>query len=106
MADEQRGFFRGLMDKLTGGSEEPAANEATSPASVPPTVGTLPREQNKPGMFERLKQGLSKTRESLVGRIDSLLFGKKQIDADTLTRIHRGGKLYIHRLAIRLFQFG
>jgi fused signal recognition particle receptor len=83
MADEQRGFFRGLMDKLSGSGEEPAVNVT----ALPETVGVPPREQNKPGMFERLKQGLSKTRESLVGRIDSLLFGKKQIDTDTLDEV-------------------
>ena len=41
----------------------------------------------KPGFFERLKRGLSKTSESLVGRIDALLLGRKQIDADTLEEL-------------------
>lgn len=36
-----------------------------------------------PGLFERLKHGLSKTRSGLTGRLDKLVFGKKQID-DTL----------------------
>ena len=38
---------------------------------------------NVSGLFERLKQGLSKTRSGLTGRLDKLVFGKKQID-DTL----------------------
>lgn len=41
----------------------------------------------KPGLFERLKQGLCKTSESLIGRIDTLLLGRKSIDADTLEEL-------------------
>lgn len=36
------------------------------------------------GFFERLKAGLKKSTDGLVGRIDTLLLGKKQIDADTI----------------------
>lgn len=32
------------------------------------------------GLIERLKQGLSKTRSGLAGKLDQLVFGKKQID--------------------------
>ena len=45
------------------------------------------KEEDKPGFFERLRSGLSKTHENLVGRIDTLLLGKKQIDADTLEEL-------------------
>jgi fused signal recognition particle receptor len=75
MAEEKKGFFRGLMEKITG--EVPA-----QPAAEP--VPAAPSEETKPGFFERLKRGLSRTHDSLVGRIDTLLLGKKQIDADTL----------------------
>ncbi len=61
----------GLFTKLFGGSDDEAA-ETT---------------EKKPGFFERLKRGLSKTSESLVGRIDALLLGKKKIDADTLEEL-------------------
>jgi fused signal recognition particle receptor len=43
--------------------------------------------ETRPGFFERLKKGLSKTHANLVGRIDSLILGKKQIDADTLEEL-------------------
>ncbi len=87
MSEEQRGFFRGLMDKLTGNEDQVGADEAVS-SEVTTDVGSVkPLEQNKPSLFERLKLGLSRTRESLVGRIDTLLFGKKQIDADTLEEL-------------------
>ncbi|WP_420488585.1 signal recognition particle-docking protein FtsY [Pelovirga terrestris] len=35
-------------------------------------------------LFERLKQGLSKTQSSLVGRVDSLLRGRTEIDEELL----------------------
>ncbi len=99
---EKKGFFRGLMDKLAG-SEQPLETVHPSGAQsgerdVPPvtesvpgtsTLTASPAVQEKPrlGFFERLKQGLSKTSESLVGRIDRLVLGRKQIDADTLEEL-------------------
>jgi fused signal recognition particle receptor len=38
-------------------------------------------------LFGRLKQGLQKTKDGLVGRIDVLLLGKKEVDADTLEEL-------------------
>ncbi len=77
MAEERKGFFRGLVEKMTGTS---------GPA---PEAGQTNEENEKahPGFFERLKSGLSKTHENLVGRIDALLLGKKKIDADTLEEL-------------------
>jgi fused signal recognition particle receptor len=66
--EEKKG---GLFAKLFGGTDEESTDTA----------------DKKPGFFERLKRGLSKTSESLVGRIDALLLGKKQIDADTLEEL-------------------
>ncbi|NIR14322.1 MAG: signal recognition particle-docking protein FtsY, partial [Desulfobacterales bacterium] len=46
------------------------------------------KEENKDGSFyERLRQGLSKTRSGLTGRLDQLIFGKKEIDADLLDEL-------------------
>lgn len=39
------------------------------------------------GFLERLKTGLARTKEGLVGRVDTLLRGKKEIDADTLEEL-------------------
>jgi fused signal recognition particle receptor len=76
MQDERRGFFKGLVDKIAG-------NEVRGDE-----VRNCPEEiEAKPGFFERLKRGLSKTHESIVGRIDTLLLGKKQIDAGTLEEL-------------------
>jgi fused signal recognition particle receptor len=73
MSDEKKGFFRGLVGKISGSNVSP--------------VEVLEADEeinDKPGFFERLKKGLSKTHETFIGRIDALLLGKKQIDADTL----------------------
>ncbi|HEY6839446.1 MAG TPA: signal recognition particle-docking protein FtsY, partial [Geobacteraceae bacterium] len=78
MAEEKKGFFRGLMDKITGEPEPSPTVESTSAATG---------EESKPGFFDRLKRGLAKTHESIVGRIDTLILGKKEIDADTLEEL-------------------
>ena len=38
--------------------------------------------EKKGSFFERLKEGLSKTRQSLVRNVDQALFGEKKIGAD------------------------
>ncbi|NVO00164.1 MAG: signal recognition particle-docking protein FtsY [Geobacteraceae bacterium] len=70
---ENRGFFGNLFSRIAGEGS----------ADVAPT------EQDKPktGFFDRLKKGLSKTSDALVGGIDRLLLGKKVIDADTLEEL-------------------
>ncbi|HKZ16931.1 MAG TPA: signal recognition particle-docking protein FtsY [Geobacteraceae bacterium] len=75
MSDEKKGFFRGIVSKIAGG--ETLAEKAQEPKD----------EGSKPGFFDRLKKGLSKTHQSIVGRIDTLLMGRKQIDADILEEI-------------------
>ncbi|MEI8356104.1 MAG: signal recognition particle-docking protein FtsY [Deltaproteobacteria bacterium] len=68
-----KGFFRGIVDKITGTE---AGNDGA--------LDERGKETAKPGFFERLKNGLSKTHETIVGKIDSLLLGKKKIDSATL----------------------
>jgi fused signal recognition particle receptor len=41
----------------------------------------------KKGFFKRLKEGLSKTHNNIVGRMDKLVFGKKKIDAELLEEL-------------------
>ena len=45
------------------------------------------KDPKKPGLFARLKQGLSRTRESFTAGLASLLLGKKVIDDDLLEEI-------------------
>lgn len=63
----------------------PAPVWAPAPVTQPNPAGT--EEAAKPNFFERLKRSLSKTHESIVGRMDALLLGKKQIDTDTLEEL-------------------
>jgi fused signal recognition particle receptor len=77
MSDEKKGFFKSFVDKFTG-------NQPLAPAD---NAVDSQEGQSKPGFFERLKRGLSKTHESLIGRIDALLLGKKKIDAETLEEL-------------------
>lgn len=46
--------------------------------------GTAERE---PNLFERLKQGIQKTRRGLIEHLDQVFAGKKQIDADLLEEL-------------------
>ena len=86
---DNKGFFHGLLGKRSGGDKVvnddinshvpqgiPAPQEPTiSAALVPPNP---PVEQSaKPGMLERLKLGLKKTRENLVDRLDTIMLGEK-----------------------------
>lgn len=79
MAEEKKGFFKGLLDKFIADTSAPEAEKAVNAEIV--------EAKEKAGFFDRLKQGLTKTHESIVGRIDSLLLGKKQLDADVLEEL-------------------
>jgi len=78
MTGERKGFLREGICRLVGrGAEAERVTER-------------PEDEGKgasPGFFERLKNGLSKTHDSLIGRIDRLVLGKKRIDADTLEEL-------------------
>lgn len=110
MADQEKtGFFRGLLNKFGMSSpdevpsEEAASSQAEQvtqtleetatpePPTDQPAESATPATQEKPkgvaSFFERLKQGLKKTTDGLVGRIDALVLGKKEIDADTLEEL-------------------
>ena len=92
---EKKGFFRGLIDKITGAepTEIPSVPPETPLPEAPPVLApaaeemTVQEKPGKSGFFERLKSGLKKTKDGLVGRIDALVLGKKTIDADTLEEL-------------------
>ena len=44
-------------------------------------------QEEKVGFFKRLKQGLSKTRSGLTGRLDRLFLGKREIDEELLDEL-------------------
>lgn len=87
----KKGFFGNLIGRISGGDASESVKDTVSDGQIQSASSAThsPSVQEKPraGFFERLKQGLSKTSESLVGRIDRLLLGKKEIDADTLEEL-------------------
>ncbi|MHC1697812.1 MAG: signal recognition particle-docking protein FtsY [Geobacteraceae bacterium] len=105
MSEEKKGFFKSFVDKFTGSASQSSVDDVAESQEKPAKPGFFERltagappvpadgvaesqeNQTKPGFFERLKKGLSKTHESLVGRIDALLLGKKKVDADTLEEL-------------------
>lgn len=88
MGEEKKGFFKGLWSKIAGAeSSEESPLPEQEPGMVAHPVQAEQPEERKPGLFDRLRQGLSKTRDSLVGKIDRLVLGKKEIDADTLEEL-------------------
>ncbi len=92
---EKKGFFKGLMDKISSAVTIPDVDiKATPPPALEPvekpmeaSAERLAEKPPVPGFFERLKQGLQKTKDGLIGRIDTLILGKKEIDADTLEEL-------------------
>ncbi len=77
--------------------EEPSAPPATLEPETPEVEEPEPATEegaaasepqapvaDGPGLFSRLRQGLSKTRQGFVQKIDRVLFGKKEVDAETL----------------------
>ncbi|MBI5584079.1 MAG: signal recognition particle-docking protein FtsY [Deltaproteobacteria bacterium] len=69
-----------------GVTEEETAVEY--PAKTGPVVpeNQAPKE-NRGGFYQRLKEKLIKTRETLVSRVDTLVLGKKEIDEDLLDEL-------------------
>ena len=61
---------------------EPAINKPA--VDEPKTPSPQPEPQTKPGLFSRLKSGLSKTGSSLTEGLGNLFLGAKQIDDDVL----------------------
>jgi len=96
---EKKSYFRGMMDKIVTVANMEVFPSSKKPATEPPfkegePTGE-PELQKKPvlnpfgvvDLFGKLKVGLQKTKEGLVGRIDTLLLGKKTIDADTFEEL-------------------
>ena len=99
---EKKSYFRGMMDKIVTvanmevfPSSKPAPEPPVQDGEATGELAGEPELQKKPilnpfgvvDLFGKLKLGLQKTKEGLVGRIDTLLLGKKTIDADTFEEL-------------------
>lgn len=75
---------------VTIATPEPvAATELTPPTIVPlePVKPTPPMLREKPNLFARLKQGLSKTSNTLTEGMETLVKGKKKVDDEVLEEL-------------------
>jgi fused signal recognition particle receptor len=77
-------------------SEEPVVEETVAePEEEPPGLAETQEpvevevapEEEKQGIFSRLRNRLSKTRKALTSRVDGLLLGKKEIDEELLEEL-------------------
>ena len=51
------------------------------------TPDDMESKENRKGFFSRLKERLTKTRETLISRVDRLVLGRKEIDEDLLDEL-------------------
>ncbi len=71
------------LDKACRLFYKKAADGGSRSADFSLTEGTMFGNTEKKGsFFERLKEGLAKTKQSLVRNVDQVLFGEKKIDGD------------------------
>jgi fused signal recognition particle receptor len=71
-------WFRKKEEEPPGGSAN--GTPTTGPAPDEAIILDEESQGNKKGFLQRLKERLTKTRESFVGRVDQLVLGKKEID--------------------------
>ena len=75
-------WFRKKEDELSEGPSTGLDEEGVAATELI-YQGEEPQGDRK-GFFQRLKERLTKTRETFVGRVDQLVLGKKEIDEDLL----------------------
>jgi len=72
------------MMKLFGGKSNTSATAATAPEAG---SDSSPSETPKPGVFSRMKQAVSRTRESLSSKIEGLVALSRTVDEQTLENL-------------------
>jgi fused signal recognition particle receptor len=72
---------------LAGGPAGEPAGEAASEQRAEEPAEEATDEAGGHGVLGRLRQGLAKTRQGFVQKVDRILFGKKEIDAQTLAQL-------------------
>ena len=77
------------MFKSLFGSSAPKPEEPVETVLVTPSVAPVASAPAAPGLslLDRLKQGIQKTRSGLVDKVEDVLLGKKEIDADLLEEL-------------------
>jgi fused signal recognition particle receptor len=91
--DRKEGKEEEAREAETTVEEAPEAEVRDAPAEVELSEQQRPEpeadseEAKKKGFFRRLKEGLTKTRTGFTGRIDRLVFGKKEIDEELMEEL-------------------
>jgi len=81
-------WFKKKKPDASEEEEKTPVTEAPVEPSEQPTPAPEPEPtENKEGFFKRLKGRLSKTRKTLVSRMDRLFLGKKEIDDELLEEL-------------------
>ncbi len=83
---EQAGFEASPGTEPEEGGTAPVIEaEQTPPREKPRAPATLPTIAEEPvNLFQRMRQGLAKTRSSLVGRVDALIGSRASLDSEFL----------------------
>lgn len=81
------GWFKKKKEKNKAADTVDHQEPKAAVSSPPAAAAAPPPEVQSEGLFKRLKNGLHKTRESLVKRVDALFLGKKEIDAELLDEL-------------------
>lgn len=68
-------------------NDESSTEAESAPAAPAAEALAQPQDKPKTGFFARVKQGLSRTRDSFASGLGTLLLGKKEIDDDLLEEI-------------------
>lgn len=84
--DDVSGELTTVPDE-TPEQETPAVIETFLPAEPEPGSEPVEIKKESPGFFNRLKSGLTKTRQTLTNRLDAILSGNRKIDDDVLEEI-------------------
>jgi fused signal recognition particle receptor len=74
-------------DAAAGAASESDEDSAEAISQGAAAVMQDQTQENQKGLFRRLQEGLAKTRDSLVSRVDDLFLGRKEIDAELLDEL-------------------
>ena len=69
---------------MTGSAPAPLRTSATGIPMIQTLFGSLDEEPKKPGLFDRMKQAVTRTRENLSERIEEVVSFRQEIDRETL----------------------
>lgn len=82
-----RRFFGFGKEEELAPEQGQAGGQVAVEAPPPPPAAEPPQEEEKAGFFDRMRQAVTRTRESLSERIEEIAASGKEIDADALDEL-------------------